>query len=56
MTITQITSVTTLKTTRFSNDLGEFSYKNIKPDMLFGYDLKELRDVRRIMFATPEKA
>jgi len=54
--IPQITSVTTLKTTRFSNDFGEFSYKNIKPDMMFGYDLKELRDGRRIMFATPEKA
>ena len=54
--VPQITSVTTLKTARFSNDFGEFSYKNIKPDMMFGFDLKELRDGRRIMFATPEKA
>jgi predicted transcriptional regulator of viral defense system len=54
--VPQITSVTTLKTARFSNDFGEFSYKNIKPDMMFGYDLKEMKDGRRIMFATPEKA
>lgn len=55
-TVPQITSVTTLKTIRFSNEFGEYSYKNIKPDMMFGYDLKEMGDGRRIMFATPEKA
>jgi predicted transcriptional regulator of viral defense system len=55
-TVPQITSVTTLKTIRFSNEFGEYSYKNIKPDMMFGYDLKEMADGRRIMFATPEKA
>jgi predicted transcriptional regulator of viral defense system len=54
--IPYITSVTTLKTKTFSNDVGEYSYKNIKPDMMFGYDLKEMGDGRRIMFATPEKA
>jgi predicted transcriptional regulator of viral defense system len=54
--VPQITSVTTLKTMTFSNDFGEYSYKNIKPDMLFGYDLKEMEGGRRIMFATPEKA
>jgi hypothetical protein len=48
--------VTTLKTTTFSNDFGEYSYKNIKPDMMFGYDLREMEGGRRIMFATPEKA
>ncbi len=55
-TIPQITSVTTLKTMRFSNDFGEYSYKNIKPEMMFGYDLREMEGGRRIMFATPEKA
>lgn len=55
-TVPQITSVATLKTTRFSNEFGEYSYKNIKPDMMFGYDLKEMEGGRRIMFATPEKA
>jgi predicted transcriptional regulator of viral defense system len=54
--VPQITSVTTLKTSTFSNDFGEYSYKNIKPDMMFGYDLREMEGGRRIMFATPEKA
>ncbi|MBG0860416.1 MAG: type IV toxin-antitoxin system AbiEi family antitoxin domain-containing protein [Bacteroidales bacterium] len=51
-----ITSVTTLKTITFSNDFGEYSYKNIKPEMMFGYDLREMEGGRRIMLATPEKA
>jgi predicted transcriptional regulator of viral defense system len=51
-----ITSVTTLKTITFSNAFGEYSFKNIKPDMMFGYDLREMEGDRRIMFATPEKA
>jgi predicted transcriptional regulator of viral defense system len=54
--VPEITSVTTLKTMTFSNDFGEYSYKNIKPDMMFGYDLREMEGGRRIMFATPEKA
>ena len=54
--VPQITSVTTLKTLTFSNDFGEYSYKNIKPNMMFGYDLREMEGGRRIMFATPEKA
>ncbi len=54
--VPEITSVTTLKTKTFSNDLGVYSYKNIKPDMMFGYDLREMEGGRRIMFATPEKS
>jgi predicted transcriptional regulator of viral defense system len=48
--VPKITSVTTLKTITFSNDFGEYSYKNIKPDM------RGMEHDRRIMFATPEKA
>jgi predicted transcriptional regulator of viral defense system len=55
-TVPQITSVTTLKTIKFSNEFGEYSYKSIKSDLMFGYDLKEMEGGRRIMFATPEKA
>jgi predicted transcriptional regulator of viral defense system len=54
--VPKITSVTTLKTAIFSNDFGEYSYKNVKEDLMFGYDLKEMDGGRRIMFATPEKA
>jgi predicted transcriptional regulator of viral defense system len=54
--VPKITSVTTLKTKKFNNDFGEYSYKNIKPDIMFGYELREMNGGRRIMFATPEKA
>ena len=54
--VPQITSVTTLKTNTFSNDFSEYSYKNIKPELMFGYELREMEGGRRIMFATPEKA
>lgn len=51
-----ITSVTTLKTMSFSNAFGEYSYKNIKPALMFGYDHREIEGGRKILFATPEKA
>lgn len=54
--VPEITSVTTLKTKTFSNDFGVYSFKNIKPDLMFGYDLRVMEGDRRIMFATPEKA
>lgn len=54
--VVQITSVTTLKTASFTNDFGEYAYKNIKENLLFGYDLKPMADSRTIPFATPEKA
>jgi len=55
-TVLQITSVTSLKTAIFRNDFGEFSYKNLKKNLMFGYELKEMDEKRRLMFATPEKA
>jgi predicted transcriptional regulator of viral defense system len=54
--VPEITSITTLKTKTFSNDFGVYSFKNIKPDLMFGYDLRAMEGDRRIMFATPEKA
>jgi predicted transcriptional regulator of viral defense system len=54
--VTQITSVTTLKTASFTNDFGEYSYKNIKENLMFGYELKPMADNRTLQFATPEKA
>lgn len=54
--VVQITSVTSLKTASFSNDFGEYSYKNMKEDLLFGYELKSMKDNRVLLFATPEKA
>lgn len=54
--VVQITSVTSLKTASFTNDFGEYSYRNVKDNLLFGYELKPMADNRTIQFATPEKA
>ena len=56
------TSVTTLKTNKFSTPLGSFDYHSIKPELFgFGYVLEDMgssvRDTgRKIMVATPQKA
>lgn len=52
----QITSITSLKTASFTNDFGEYSYNNIKENLMFGYELKPIADNRTIQFAAPEKA
>lgn len=54
--VVQITSVTSLKTTSFVNDFGEFSYRTIKETLMFGYELKPMEGGPIIQFATPEKA
>ena len=54
--VVQTTSVTTLKTERFTNDFGEFSYNNVKKELFFGYESKLLDDNHSVLFATPEKA
>lgn len=54
--VVQITSVTSLKTANFSNDFGEFSYKSIREELMFGYDLKPIADGRTLQLAKPEKA
>jgi predicted transcriptional regulator of viral defense system len=54
--VVQITGVTSLKTASFRNALGDYTYKNIKENLVFGYELKPTFDNRTIQFATPEKA
>lgn len=54
--VIHITSVTSLKTAIFKNDFGEYSYKTVKNDLMFGYDLKQQPDDRTLKFAKPEKA
>ena len=34
--VVQFTSVTSLKTASFKNDFGEFSYRSVKPELMFG--------------------
>jgi predicted transcriptional regulator of viral defense system len=54
--VVQITSVSSLKTVFFANPFGEFSYKTVKRNFMFGYDLKPMDNRRNLLFATPEKA
>lgn len=53
--ITQITGVSSLKTAEFQNDFGTYTYKSLKSELMFGYELKSFGD-RSILFAYPEKA
>lgn len=54
--IATITSVSTLKTTVFVNDLGRFSYQKIKNKLLTGFvHIPFLRN-KTILAASPEKA
>ena len=54
--VVQITSVTSLKTANFRNSFGEYSYKSVRADLMFGYFPRPLADGRTTSFATPEKA
>lgn len=54
--VVQMTSVTSLKTVTFTNDFGEYSYKSVRDELMFGYDLKPIADGRALQLAQPEKA
>ena len=54
--VVQITSVSTLKTAAFKNAFGEYSYRNIKSSLMFGYEPRTMSDGRMWLLATPEKA
>lgn len=54
--VVQITSVTPLKTASFQNLFGEYSYKSIKKELMFGYSLVSIEDGRSMQIADPEKA
>jgi predicted transcriptional regulator of viral defense system len=54
--VIQITSVTSLKTAGFSNDFGDYSYKSVRSDLMFGYEPRTVADGRTVPFATREKA
>lgn len=54
--VIQITSVTSLKTASFKNELGEYSYNSVNENLMFGYELKPIEEERSLQFASPEKA
>src|SRR6056297_3765233 len=54
--VVQITSVTSLKTASFTNHFGEYAYKSVKSNLMFGYFRRPLADGRATFYATREKA
>lgn len=54
--VVQITSVTSLKTASFQNEFGEYEYKSIREELMFGYDFKTIANGQSIKLARPEKA
>jgi predicted transcriptional regulator of viral defense system len=54
--VVQITSVTSLKTSGFKNSTGDYEYKNVREELMFGYDVKPLTDGKSFQIASPEKA
>lgn len=54
--VLQITSVTSLKTASFNNEFGDYKYKSVKDELIFGYDLKIFFGERVLKIAKAEKA
>jgi predicted transcriptional regulator of viral defense system len=50
------TAVGTLKKANFENAFGAFSYQQILPELMFGYEQKPFLNGQKILFAQPEKA
>lgn len=50
-----LTSVSTLKTIKFSTPIGSFSYRSLKPGLFWGYRLEQYGNFR-IKLADPAKA
>lgn len=54
--VAHTTSVTSLKTASFSNEMGTFDYRHIKPDLFWGYHIIDTTSQRKVLIALPEKA
>jgi predicted transcriptional regulator of viral defense system len=54
--VVQITSVTSLKTARFSNEFGNYEYHSVRDDLMFGYEPRPMAGGRVAAYATREKA
>ena len=54
--IVQTTAVSSLKKSNFDNIFGSFSYQQILPELMFGYEQKSFLNNRSLVFAIPEKA
>lgn len=54
--VTQITCVTSNRTTSYSNSFGQFQYQTVKPELFFGYKQELLKRGGSYLIAEPEKA
>ena len=54
--VVQFTCVTSLKTASFKNDFGEFFYRSVKPQLMFGYQVETVGGGLPVNVATPAKA
>ena len=54
--VVQFTCVTSLKTASFKNDFGEFFYRSVKPQLMFGYRVEMVGGGLPVQVATPVKA
>ncbi|HOX77127.1 MAG TPA: hypothetical protein PLW31_03730 [Bacteroidales bacterium] len=54
--VVQVTSVSSLKTASFTNSSGTYFYKTLKPELMFGYDLKTYSNSWTVHLSQPEKA
>ncbi len=54
--VVQVTSVTTMKTATFINTFGEYSYKSVRQELMFGYDNRQISETHSFLLAKPEKA
>ncbi len=50
------TAVSSLKKANFENQFGTFSYQQILPELMFGYEKKTFLNKHSLIIATPEKA
>jgi len=54
--IVQTTAVSSLKKANFENAFGSFSYQQVLPELMFGYEKKSFLNKHSLLIATPEKA
>ena len=54
--IVRTTAVSSLKKANFENVFGSFSYQQVLPELMFGYEQKLFLNKHSLLLATPEKA
>ena len=54
--VVQVTSVTSLKTASFENEIAAYDYRTVQQELIFGYVQKPMADGKTLLLAQPEKA